>query len=104
MPLPPKGHKHPKNLSVIKLPLSSHLPAWQASLSSHPDKDFATVVMDGLQYGFQVGFDHFGRLQLARRNMPSVEQHPEVTDRYLEAELTAGCILGPFSPGLILIG
>ena len=33
-------------LSVIKSPLSAHLPAWQVSLSSHPDKDFATVVMD----------------------------------------------------------
>ena len=38
------------------------------------------------------------------RNMPSAEQHPEVIDRYLEAELTAGRILGPFSPGSILIG
>ena len=60
--------------------------------------------MDGLQHGFQVGFDHSGWLQPARRNMPSVEQHPEVIDRYLEAELTAGRILGPFSPGSILIG
>ena len=101
MPLPPKGRKHPKNLSIIKLPLSAHLPAWQASLSSHPDKEFATVVMDGLQHGFWVGFDHSGQLQPARRNMPSAEQHPEVTDQYLEVELTAGRILGPFS---LLIG
>ena len=60
--------------------------------------------MDGLQHGFRVGFDHSGRLRPARRNMPSAEQHPEVIDRYLEAELTAGRILGPFSPGSILIG
>ena len=99
-----KGAQAPKNLSVIKSPLSAHLPAWQANLSSHPDKDFATVVMDGLQHGFRVGFDHSGRLRPAHRNMPSAEQHPEVIDRYLEAELTAGRILGPFSPGSILIG
>ena len=60
--------------------------------------------MDGLQHGFRVRFDHSGRLQLARQNMPSAEQHPEVIDQYLEAELTAGCILGPFSPGSILLG
>ena len=60
--------------------------------------------MDGLQHGFRVGFDHSGRLRPAHRNMPSAEQHPEVIDRYLEAELTAGRILGPFSPGSILIG
>ena len=77
---------------------------WQASLSSHPDKDFATVVIDGLQNGFRVGFDHSERLQPDRRNMLSMEQHPEVTDQYLEAELTAARILGPFSPGLIVIG
>ena len=77
---------------------------WQVSLSSHPDKDFATVVMDGLQNGFRVGFDHSELLQPDRRNMLSAEQHPEVTDRYLEAELTAGHILSPFSPGLIVIG
>ena len=76
----PKWHKHPKYLSIIKSPLSAHLPAWQASLSSHPDKDFATVVTDGLQHGFRVGFDHSERLQPDRRNMPSAEQHPEVTD------------------------
>ena len=60
--------------------------------------------MDGLQHGFQVGFDHSGQLRLAHRNMPSAEQHPEVIDRYLEAELTAVRILDPFSPGSILIG
>ena len=60
--------------------------------------------MDGLQHAFRAGFDHSGRLQPARWNMPSAEQHPEVIDWYLEAELTADRILGPFSPGSILIG
>ena len=92
-----KGHKHPKNLSVMKSPLSARLPAWQASLSSHPDKDFATVVMEDLQHGSWVGFDHSGWLQPDCQNMPSAEQHPEITDQYLEAELTAGCILGPIN-------
>ena len=38
---------------------------------------------DGLQQGFQVGFDHSGQLQPARQSMPWVEPHQEVIDRYL---------------------
>ena len=52
--------------------------------------------MDDLQHGFRVGFDHSGQLQPDHRNIPSVEQHPEVSDWYLEVEPTAGRILGPF--------
>ena len=78
--VPPKERKHPKILSVIKSSLSAHLLACQASLSSHPDKDFATVEMDGLQHRFWVGFDHSGQLRPAHQNMPSKEQHPEVID------------------------
>ena len=59
-----------------------------------------------MAYSMDSGLDltTLDSLRPARRNMPSAEQHPEVIDWYLEAELRAGRILGPFSPGLILIG
>ena len=53
--------------------------------------------MNDLQHGFWVGFDHSGWLQPDCWNMPSAEQHLEVTDRYLEAELTSGRNLGPIN-------
>ena len=55
----------------------------------------ASWVLDGLQFGFKVGFST-GALQSAKENMPSAVAHPEVVDKYLLKELNRGSIAGPF--------
>ena len=96
---PPKGLKHPQELLVIKSPLHAHLRAWQAGLAAHPDREFAAYILEGLQYGFRVGFDHTKPLKPASKNMPSAQLHPEVIDQYLAKEASAGRILGPIAAG-----
>ena len=73
------------------------LAAWDAALRSHPDKRFCSYILNGLRWGFHVGF-HRARdsLRSSRRNIPSAYEHPEVVDKYLLAEQAAGRILGPF--------
>ena len=85
--VPLKAHNHSQELSNISSPLHTHL--------SHPDREFATYILEGLQYGFQVGLDHTKPLKPAHRNMPSAEQHPEVNDQYLAGEVAAGHIVRP---------
>ena len=91
-------------MAGVKSPLSLSLRAWRERLRSHPDREFAEYVLSGLEHGFRIGFDYQTRLSSARQNMPSAAEHPEVVERYITDERTAGRILGPVGkeqlPGL----
>lgn len=58
-------------------------------------------ILDGIQYGFRVGFDHSQPLESATHNMPSAGEHPEVIDAYLADEVAKVRMLGPLLPGHI---
>ena len=55
-------------------------------------------ILHGLQQGFHIGYKWGGKLQGAKRNMPSALEHPEVVDKYLQEECQLGRVLGPFTP------
>ena len=83
-------------------PLSHNVHAWTARLASHhPDRRFATYVIDGIQSGFRIGFNRGQRLLPARKNMLSAYHQPQVVDDYINRELTAGRFLGPFPPQVL---
>lgn len=63
----------------------------------HPDQKFAAFILRGIRQGFRIGFDPEHTLVSTRRNTPSAQQHPEVVEKYLTKEITAGRIIGPFS-------
>ena len=46
--------------------------------------------------GFRIGFKHGSPLKSPEANMSSANQHPEVSQKYLEKELSLGQMLGPF--------
>ena len=83
----------PAQLQTISPPLRDHLSAWQLALGSHPDKDFISYILEGINHGFRVGFDYSRSLCPARRNMPSTKDHGEVIETYLAGEVPAGRIL-----------
>jgi hypothetical protein len=60
-------HPGPRQIS----PLTDRLPSWHWALAGHPDKAFARYVLDGMEHGFRVGFDHSTALVSSTRNMPS---------------------------------
>ena len=88
-------------LRCICSPLSDYLSRLRQVLASHPDRAFAGYIMDGIEKGFRVSFDHATTLAASRRNMHSARLHPSVISRYIDAEVEEGRMLGPFPPGRI---
>ena len=74
---------------------------WKQKLKSHPDQDFVTYILKGIERGFSIGVDRTNRVVATTRNMQSASQNPDVVEDYLSAEVAKGNILGPFMPGSI---
>ena len=71
-------------------------------LCSHSDQAFAAYIRTGLQTGFRIGFtSERSHLRSRGRNHPSAQDHREVIDQRIYAELSAGRLLGPISPQLL---
>ena len=68
-------------------------------MANHPDRVFTQYILDGLQYGFRVGFAAGTPLRSASGNLPSARLHPGVIDDYISGEVREGRMLGPFRPG-----
>ena len=45
---------------------------WQMSLATHPDREFANLVVTGIIEGFQVGYDYSHTCKKSPKNMQSV--------------------------------
>ena len=69
------------------------LEAWSHCLSSHPDSEYVSYILRGLEQGFRTGFDYsrFG-CRRARRNM-SARQNASVVDEYLREEESLGRVV-----------
>ena len=67
-------------------------------LLSHPNRQFANYVCNGIRDGFGVGFNY--RRSVVKQssgNMCSIAEHGDVVEEYLQKELAAGRILGPYT-------
>ena len=96
---PRERQEHTGELLQICSPLQDNLPAWRASLAAHPDGEFSSFILQGIEQGFRIGFERHHTLRPARRNMPSAIAHPDVIDRYVTDVVAGGCIIGPFPAG-----
>ena len=95
--LPPQWDHIDPHLLPITTPL--HVGIWEQCLASHPDKQFAQYIVQGLHKGFRIGFDASSPLKAASRNMPSTSEQHDIVSKYLQEEIAEGRILGPFTPG-----
>ena len=93
----PAGDPCTPQISAVHSPLN--LNAWEQPLSNHPDKAFATYIIQGLTTGFRIGFQRNAPLKSAVKNMHSAQLHPEVASEYIKKERALGRMLGPFTPG-----
>ena len=99
----PHGHTEPNadpSLSAISTPLN--LQAWRMALSRHPDSQFTSYIISGIENGFRVGFNRDQPLCSATKNCPSANTHPQVITDYIEKEKALGRFLGPFPEGQVL--
>ena len=75
----------PAELCRIVLPL--HLDRWAEFMDRHPDRRFTHYISDGIRQGFHIGFTRIShQCVLAKRNMKSASQFPQVISDYLKKE------------------
>ena len=75
---------HPLENIEICSPL--HIPQWSSLLYSHPDKEFASYILQGISAGFRIGFNCSHTILSASSNLPS--SNTSVIQDYLEREVT----------------
>ena len=75
-------------------PLNANI--FRTELENHPDQDFVKYIISGISNGFDIGFQGPDSTYIAR-NMKSIKEHPDIIEKYVNEEVSAGRILGPFS-------
>lgn len=75
----------PAALNQVNSPL--HWQVWDRCLRSHPDERFRRYIVDGIRFGFRVGFNYN---QSTPNNMLSTREQPGVIRDYLAKECNEG--------------
>ena len=61
---------------------------WEKELSRFPDREFVKFLLDGMAYGFRIGYKReVAPLVIANRNMLSAKANPAVVEDYLAKEV-----------------
>ena len=86
----------PSSAKRINTPLVQD--SWRHCLQEHPNQQLTQFFLKGISEGFRVGY----RTQAAspkssKRNLQSALLHPEVINNYIQNELSARRVAGPFS-------
>ena len=77
-------------------PIQNQLQHWQSKLAPHPDPDFKSYILSGIQSGFRIGFDYKSfRCSPCTANMPSAKDHRQIIDDYLAKEMKKGGCWAP---------
>ena len=86
----------PASMRRVSSPL--HQQEWDRGLRSHSDQRFRKYIVEGVQFGFRVGFNYNQPTRSARHNMLSAREHPEAISEHLLKECSEGRVLGPLDP------
>jgi len=57
---------------------------WHEHLIHHPDRQFAELILSGLEDRFPIGFDTTSKLKPAKSNLISAREHPGVVSAYVQ--------------------
>ena len=67
-------------------------------MTHHPDRRFASFIVDGIRCGFRIGFGGGVSLVSALCNMPSAAEQIAAVSKYVEGKLAAKRFVGPYAP------
>ena len=89
---------------IAKVPPSAHnittplaLSGWCHFLRSHPNQQLVQLFLKGILEGYKLGYNYQqSHLRSARKNLMGTITHPDVVNDYLQNEITAGRVVGPF--------
>ena len=83
--------------ALLGIHTSLSVKAWSLLLADHPNRVWVDSLLKGLEDGVRIGFHPNSRCRPAASNLLSACIHPEVVQRYLDAEVACGNVAGPFS-------
>ena len=90
----------PPEISFVNTPLVEC--EWQSQLELHPDKEFSQYLPEGFTnnyYGFGIRYNYESHTyNVAKRNMASAVENPQVAEEYLAKESEQGRVIGPLTP------
>ena len=90
----------PLTATIVHTPLRAS--AWNSMLMSHPDRNLAQFMLDGICNGFRIGFTKQpSSLRAARSNLEGAREYPDVVTDYLATEISQYRVAGPFPPRAI---
>ena len=78
-------------LQLMKIPTPLQSAAWERYLQIHPDQEFTQHIRNGVQLGFQTGFDC--ACKSAHKNMCSASKNREVVEKFLQSKQAASHIV-----------
>ena len=74
---------------------------WAFYLSKHPDQNLAHFLMEGLERGFWIHFDHSqAKPKKAGSNLLSASLNQDVVSSYIKEERSLGRLVGPLPQGV----
>ena len=65
-------------------------------LTSHPDKDFVSYLLNGLSFGFDTGFLSRPEVPYICKNLLTARRDPSAVRELIDKELSKGFLRGPF--------
>ena len=97
-PTPSSASTHAVPPAVTQKPISIPLKAdtWAYALCNHPDQLFVAVLLDRIQHGFHIGLAQSTACYSSSQNSTSALEHSDVVNAFIEQQLAAGYMCGPF--------
>ena len=84
----------PPEARLVSTPFK--IDGWAAVLANHPKTTWVGYLLDGLRYGVRIVFDYSQFRVSAKENCQSVLRKPEVVEKYIQNEVRAGNLAGPY--------
>lgn len=77
---------------------------WIKEKKDHPDAEFRSYILNGIENGFRIGFNRAATCKSASSNMHSAIENVEAVEEYLIKEVSLGRILGLVPPEKVPVG
>ena len=82
--------------NVIRTVSPLNYESWKTELAHHPDRTFVSKLLDGIQFGVNLGFVGC-RKSVVSKNWPSAHKHRDVIEDSISKDLALGRKAGPFT-------
>ena len=72
--------------------------AWERALADHPHQEWVLALLRGMRQGFRIGLRSSAQCRSSVSSRPSARVHSQVVGEFLQQQVAAGFMMGPFEP------